>query len=280
MNWGLWLSSIFLSITMMLAFACKWKFPFQSSAVGSISVTLIAAVPYLWIYYLCKTNIAIALAFFAQIASALLLGFLLIMFRFWRDPERIPSGEDQVILSAADGKIIQIRQVDKNSTLMVTKDGRDYFLEEMIGSDITKQEVFVVSIDMNFLDVHVNRCPISGQVIYQKFIKGEFISLGREHASFVNERLTTFIENPYLSVIVVQIASRLVHCVEAFIKVGDTVKCGQRLGRIRFGSQVTHIFPKREDVTIEVKTGDHVMAGITILARYQKPDTVSALQES
>lgn len=280
MTWGLWPSGIFLSIVMMLALARKWKLPLQSAAIGSISATLITAIPFIWVYELCRTNSALALAFFAQIGSALFLVFLIIMLRFWRDPERISPEEDQVILSAADGKILHIRLVDRNSTLMVTKNGRDYFLEEMTGSNLIEQDVYVVSVDMNLLDVHVNRCPISGQVIFQKSIKGKFISLGREHAPFVNERLTTIIENPYLSVSVVQIASRLVRCVEAFIKVGDAVKCGQRLGMIRFGSQVAHIFPRREDVTIEVKTGDHVIAGVTILARYQKPDKELVPQES
>lgn len=84
----------------------------------------------------------------------------------------------------------------------------------------------------------------------------------------MNERVTTLIENAALNVTVVQVASRLVRCVESYRNVGETVNIGQRLGMIRVGSLVAVVLPLREDVTIEVKPGDRVTAGVSIVARY------------
>jgi phosphatidylserine decarboxylase len=84
----------------------------------------------------------------------------------------------------------------------------------------------------------------------------------------VNERLTTVIQNASLTLAVVQIASRLVRRVETFVSPGQTVSIGQRLGIIRFGSLVAVVLPQREDVKIEVKVGDRVVAGVSVLARY------------
>src|SRR5512139_278032 len=130
--------------------------------------------------------------------------------------------------------------------------------------------VHVIGVGMSLLDVHVNRCPISGQVKLTKHLAGKFLSLGRDEAPFVNERLTTVIENDSLNVAVVQIASRLVRRVQSYLKVAETVSAGQRLGMIRLGSLVAVVLPQREDIDIQVKPGDRVTAGETILARYQR----------
>jgi phosphatidylserine decarboxylase len=94
--------------------------------------------------------------------------------------------------------------------------------------------------------------------------------LGRDEAPFVNERLTTVIENDSLNVAVVQIASRLVRRVQSYLNVAEPVSAGQRLGMIRLGSLVAVVLPQREDIDIQVKPGDRVTAGETILARYQR----------
>ena len=98
------------------------------------------------------------------------------------------------------------------------------------------------------------------------------MSLRKEEAPFVNARLTTIIENVSLSVAVVQVASRLVRCVESFVGVDESVGAGQRLGMIRFGSLVAVIVPQRKDVRIEAKPGERVTAGLPVLARYNVND--------
>ncbi len=71
---------------------------------------------------------------------------------------------------------------------------------------------------------------------------------------------------------VVQVASRLVRRVESYLSIGETVGAGQRLGMIRFGSLVAVVLPQREDVRIEVKPGDRVTGGISVLAHYEVND--------
>jgi len=151
---------------------------------------------------------------------------------------------------------------------VVSKGGRIYRLNELTGTSLAMGAVHVVGVGMSFLDVHVNRCPISGQVRLTKHIAGKFISLGKDEAQVVNERLTTVIENNCLNVAVVQIASRLVRRVQSDLKGVETVTAGQRLGMIRLGSLVAVIIPDRDDVRVEVKPGEYVKAGISILARY------------
>jgi phosphatidylserine decarboxylase len=155
--------------------------------------------------------------------------------------------------------------------------GRDVYIgedliiiDELTGASSLPCDARLVGVEMSFLDVHVNRCPIGGEVTLLKHIEGGFMSLRREESPFVNARCTTVIENRSLTVAVVQVASRLVRRVESYLSQGATVDRGQRLGIIRFGSLVAVVLPQREDVRIEVKPGDLVKAGVSILARCQE----------
>lgn len=236
--------------------------------MGVAAVSIAAALPFFFVYDLYESGYGLALILLGQIGLALGLGFALAMWRFWRDPEREPPEKDGVVLSAADGKVIYVRTIDEGSTPMVRKSGRDYLLTELTGTDLLSSNAHIVAIEMSLLDVHVNRCPISGRVRMLEHIQGRYMSLGKEEAPFLNARLTTIIENSSIPVAVVQVASRLVRRVEGYLDVGEKVSAGQRLGMIRFGSLVAVVLPQREDVHVVVKPGDLVAAGVTVLARY------------
>jgi len=272
MSWELQALGAVSSVLLMLPLAMKWKLPKLPAFAGITAATLAAALPFFWIYPLCQTNRGLAVAVLGQMALALTLALSLMMVRFWRDPERVPPEKNGVVLSAADGKVLYTRNVDEGSTPLVTKGGRDYLLRELTGTSLLASAAYVIGVEMTFLDVHVTRCPIAGQVKSQKRIEGKFISLRTAEAPFVNERLTTIIENASLTVAVAQVASRLVRRVESYLRVGETVSAGQRLGMIRFGSLVAVVLPKRKDVKIEVKAGDRVKAGVSVLARYEVND--------
>jgi phosphatidylserine decarboxylase len=257
---------------LILPLVIKWKLPMLPALAGAAAVAIIAALPFFWIYPLCQTTWGLAVAVFGQIALALSLALSLMMLRFWRDPERVPPEQDGVVLSPADGKVLYVRSVDDGSTPLVTKRGKDYLLDELTGSSILASAAYLIGVEMSFLDVHVNRCPIGGRVRMLKHIKGRFISLGKQESPFVNERFTTIIENLSLSVVVIQVASRLVRRIESYLSEGETVSVGQRLGVIRLGSLVAVVLPRREDVRIEVQPGDRVTAGVTVLARYKAND--------
>jgi phosphatidylserine decarboxylase len=124
----------------------------------------------------------------------------------------------------------------------------------------------VIGIAMSFLDVHVNRAPISGRVAVLRRFPGLFGSLRRPEMLFENERATVVIERGDIQVAVVQIASRLVRRIVAYVEEGDDVAAGQRIGMIRFGSQVDLVLPLRDGLRVFAEPGDRVVAGETILA--------------
>jgi len=254
----------------MLPLIIKWMLLRLSTLAGAAALSLVAALPFFWIYPLCRTDLGVALALLGQITLALVLGLGLLMWRFWRDPERTPPSESGLVLSPADGTISYVRRVEAGSTPLASKGGRDYHLHELAGTTALEGAVHLIGVEMTFLDVHVNRCPISGRVEWLRHFEGRFISLRKAEAPFLNARLTSVIENPSLTLGVVQVASRLVRRVESYLKVGQAVSAGQRLGIIRFGSLVAVILPQREDIDIQVIPGDYVIAGETVLARYRE----------
>jgi len=122
---------------------------------------------------------------------------------------------------------------------------------------------------MNILNVHVNRAPIGGRVVFQKHTKGKFISLRRQEAAILNERVTTIIHSGTFKIGLIQIASRLVRRIVSYVKEGDTLQIGQRIGIIKFGSQVDLIIPKIENLEIKVKQGNEMLAGVSLIAEYR-----------
>lgn len=261
---------------LLMALAAKWKLPWRLSLAGIAAAVVSMALLFLWIetrLVLQPDGRALALAVLGQIVATCALAVGLAMVAFWRDPERVPPDDPEAILSPADGQVLYVTTVEAGSAPLVSKQGRVYRLSELVPGDSAGQHVWqqgahVIGIEMNLLNVHVNRCPIAGQVRLVERTAGRFISLRRAEAPFVNERLTTVIEGPELTVAVVQVASRLVRRIEGYLAPSQTVAAGQRLGRIRFGSLVAVVLPRRPDVRIAVQPGDAVLAGRSLLARY------------
>jgi len=265
------ITGVLLSAGILFLVAWKWKIPAMPAIVGGGAATLAAAGAFWWLSTSLDAPWEPIADVLGQPALALLVGLSLLMVRFWRDPDRQPPTQEGVVLSAADGQVIYIREVDANKTPLVTKSGRDYSLTELTGTSLLAHPVYVIGVEMTFMDVHVNRCPISGQVKLLEPIEGKFISLRKDEAPFINERFTTIIENDALRVGVVQVASRLVRCIRNYLTQERLVQAGERLGVIRFGSLVAIIVPKHQNVLLTVKPGDRVTAGISILARYKTP---------
>jgi len=196
----------------------------------------------------------------------IIAAFGLLAYRFYRDPERTPPARSGVIVSPADGRVIYVRRSENGVLPFSTKNGHHYKLSELTKTSLRSQEAVVVGISMSFLDVHVTRTPCSGRVSFRKHFYGLFGSLRRPEMIFENERATTVIENDGYQVAVVQIASRLVRQIAVFLREGQDVALGQRMGVIRLGSQVDVVLPMRENLIIAVRPGDHVRAGESIIA--------------
>jgi phosphatidylserine decarboxylase len=178
-----------------------------------------------------------------------LLAFLLTIVAIWvayffRDPERTGIRSDTAIIAPADGKVVLINQVDEPA---------------FMGGRVTR-----VSIFMNVFNVHVNRYPASGTVRYVHYNPGKFLNAAVEKASLENEQSSVGIETPRGRVLVRQIAGLIARRIVTYSKVGETVKQGDRMGLIRFGSRVDVYLPPGAKVL--VKVGDRTMAGSSVIA--------------
>ncbi|MCJ7459916.1 MAG: phosphatidylserine decarboxylase family protein, partial [candidate division Zixibacteria bacterium] len=178
--------------------------------------------------------------------TVLFVGITFFIVFFFRDPERkIPQGEG-VILSPADGKVVEIAPFSENGFL---------------NSGGTK-----VSIFLSLWDVHINRNPISGVVKYSKYTSGSFNAAFKEKASSENEQNELGLENDRVKLILKQIAGTIARRIVCRIKEGDQVKIGERFGMIKFGSRAELFLT--EKVKISVKLNQKVKAGETIIGTY------------
>lgn len=200
-------------------------------------------------------------------ASSLAMAFSLLAYRFYRDPERRPPNGSDVVVSPADGKVIYIYESRGGMLPVSRKNGHTYSLSELAKTPFCAEDAIVVGISMSFLDVHVNRAPIAGKVILKRHFPGGFGSLRQPDRIFDNERSTTVIKHNDFQVAIIQIASRLVRQIAAFVEEGQQVALGQRIGVIRFGSQVDLALPARGDMKVAVRVGEHLTAGESIIAR-------------
>ncbi|NNG46392.1 MAG: phosphatidylserine decarboxylase family protein [Deltaproteobacteria bacterium] len=177
---------------------------------------------------------------------ATLFGVFLAVFVGWffRNPDRSPPSLPGAVISPADGKIVYAGD---------NPPGR-YFEEP------GKR----VSVFMSLFDVHVNRAPVSGKVVSVQYHPGKFLAANVEKASLANEQNGVLLETPDgHRVAYVQIAGFVARRVVCDLVPGDTVRVGQRVGLIRFGSRVDILLPS--SASLNVRAGDRVRAGESIV---------------
>jgi len=120
-----------------------------------------------------------------------------------------------------------------------------------------------LSIFMNVFNVHVNRYPVDGVVRYVHYNEGKFFNAAAEKSSLENEQMSVGIETGGNRLLVRQIAGLIARRIVTYSKLGETVKQGDRMGIIRFGSRVDVFLPAGS--TVRAKVGDITVAGVTIL---------------
>jgi phosphatidylserine decarboxylase len=243
-------------------------------------------LPLAWKWNLGLWRVAAATAALASVSGVLLWGInyellpisltvwlitvtaacVVLVYRFYRDPERESPDSEEVIASPADGQVVYVYESTDGQLPVSSKSGRRYALDELTRTPLQTREAIVIGIGLNLLDVHVNRAPIGGRVVIQHHHKGGFKSLRRLESLFENERATTVIERDGTRVAVVLIASRLVRRIVSFISEGEQVRCGDRIGVIRFGSQVDLVVPLGIGLRVLVRPGDRVTAGESVVA--------------
>ncbi len=259
------ISSVGLSLVILLPLSIKWQFPLGISVRSSLFIGMFAGFVVSGIEKIYNLKYLHSLILQLFLILGIFAAFL--VWKFNRNPERIPPEDKNTILSPADGKVIYVKRFENGSIPYSEKKGNKYLLRDFVKSDVLPSEGHLIGISMTFLDVHINRSPIDGRITVIRHIEGDFISLKKEDAVVLNERALTVIDNENFKVGVVQIASRLVRKIVIFIREGQIVRRGERLGMIRFGSQVDLILPSLAFINILVRPGDDVKAGSSVLAR-------------
>ena len=163
---------------------------------------------------------------------------------FFRDPERVPEGGDDAIVSPADGTILSVAPAP----------------EAPAGASRR------ITIFMSVFNCHVNRAPVAGRIAGYVYSPGKKLAAFAEKASTENEQNRIALEAPKGTVTFKQIAGALARRIVFYPKVGDTLARGQRVGLIKFGSRVDVFVP--DGASILVERGAKVKAGRTPLARW------------
>ena len=254
------LNSFFLLIIL------KWEIKRSVAVPWAILMTVLGTILLFFLeeYF---TNFDLFIKILISTFLPILISVLTIAYLFFRDPERIPPNREKIILSPADGKIIYIKEIKHGQFPMAVKGRNEIPLFEFTGEDFISDCGIQIGIAMSFIHVHVNRSPVHGMITKIKRVPGEFKSLKHLSALLKNERVFTHIDAKDIKIGIVQIASRLVRRIEAYKSENDTVTQGERIGIIKFGSQVD-LLVDNPDIKICVKEGDEVKAGLTVIAEY------------
>ncbi len=262
---------IVLALVTALPPGWKWQLGVARTATAVTVMGLLSGV----IVVLLGDIVELSGAVTAVLVWVLTLTFALavLLYRFYRDPQRLPPDGAGLIVSPAEGEVVYVQEAPSGILPVSSKLGRAYPLEELTRTPLRCQEAIVIGISMSFLDVHVNRAPIGGKVVFQRHFKGGFGSLKKPEMVLENERATTLIEGGGLQVAVVQIASRLVRQISSFVREGESVTLGQRIGVIRFGSQVDLVLPMHPGLRVTVRPREHVRAGQSIIATLELKDS-------
>jgi len=265
MNWEIFVSCLALSFVILFLLSIKWEIPLRISLPASFLIGLIAGLIVSSLAGLFDLGFFLALIF--QLLLIMIISLSLIIWRFYRDPVRVPPEDKNSILSPADGKVIYVKRIEKGLILYSEKKGKKFSLNDFIKFDVLPSEGFLIGISQNFLHAHINRAPIGGRVFLIHHIKGGFSSLKKKEAVILNERALTVFDNGLFKIGVVQIASRLVRQIVIYFDEGHKINKGEKWGMIRFGSQVDLVLPDLPSLSIGVKPGDDVKAGISVVAK-------------
>ena len=175
-----------------------------------------------------------------------ILGLLIFILSFFRIPARDYPGGDEVIVAPCDGTVVVIEEVEAD----------EYF----------KDRRLQLSIFMSPLNVHVNRNPVDGEVMYSQYHKGKYLVAWHPKSSTENERHSVVYKSGEKELLVKQIAGALAKRIVNYLKPGDKVKQAEEMGFIKFGSRVDLLLPI--GTKVEVQMNQKVKGGVSVLAKW------------
>lgn len=170
---------------------------------------------------------------------------------FFRDPERTIPSDPAALVSPADGTVTHVEEVDD--------------------ADFPGGRAFRISIFLSIFNVHVNRIPRTGKVTDVRYIPGCFLDARHADCAVRNEQLWIDLEDAATQrpMRVKQISGAIARRIVCWLKPGQDVRAGERLGMIKFGSRTDVLIPVGNPMEVLVKVGDKVQGGATILLRYR-----------
>lgn len=212
---------------------------------GKASI-IIAFIVFLLINFLTYKFLLVSYPVIFYLLLAVTLVLLGLIVSFFRIPGRTYNLNENAVIAPCDGKVVVIEEVQAD----------EYFNDRRIQ----------VSIFMSPLNVHVNRNPISGDIIYNQYHKGKYLVAWHPKSSTENERHTNVYRKNGKELLTKQIAGALAKRIVNYLSVGQNVKQADEMGFIKFGSRVDMLLPLNAD--IKVKIGDTAICGITEIAHW------------
>ncbi|PYL52793.1 MAG: phosphatidylserine decarboxylase family protein [Verrucomicrobia bacterium] len=189
--------------------------------------------------------IALVAWFFSVWLTLIFLVLISYTLFFFRDPDRNIPTDPNAVVAAADGTVKDICEVEE--------------------TEVLKTKMLRVGIFLSIFDVHTNRAPVAGRIIYRQRRVGLCLDARSPDCSDKNEAMTWGIENPRATLVVRQLTGAIARRIVAWSDMGDQLAKGERFGMIRFGSRTEVYLPVAASVL--VKVGEHVAGGSTIIAR-------------
>jgi phosphatidylserine decarboxylase len=209
---------------------------YKSIAIGTL---IFGAINFICFYFFSASLPALCwVIFFAT------LFLLLFLISFFRIPNRTLTVNENAIVAPADGKVVVI--------------------EEVIDVEYFNAKRLQVSIFMSPANVHVNRNPLSGEVVYNQYHKGKYLVAWHPKSSTENERHSVVIKKNNTEVLVKQIAGALAKRIVNYLQVGQKVNQTDEMGFIKFGSRVDLLLPVGTKINVELN--QVVQGGVTVIA--------------
>jgi phosphatidylserine decarboxylase len=232
-----------------IEFKKSTKFDMKISKFGldnfKIRVLISLAIFFIAIFVVQIFLLSIVIAF---------LGFFLLCFTFWffRDPKRnvpiIATEDESIVVSPADGKVVEIK--------------------EIVEHKFFKSEARQISIFLSPIDVHVNRAPITGKVVFFEYNAGNYFVAYHPKASELNEHTFIGVENKYGKLAFKQITGILARRIVCILEEGKDIEAGEKIGMMKFGSRMDIIVPLDSEIFVQIQ--QKVKGGETIIARLRK----------
>ncbi len=208
---------------------------------GTPTILLVTAVVVLINVGVCYAN---ANSLVMGLTLLITISFWIFILSFFRIPSRVHTIQEGAVVAPADGEVVVIEEVQAD----------EYFSDRRIQ----------VSIFMSPLNVHVNRNPVSGEVVYSQYHPGKYLVAWHPKSSTENERHSVVYKTQGKEILVKQIAGALAKRIVNYLKPSQKVKQTEEMGFIKFGSRVDLLLPLAAKIL--VKLGDKPQGGVTVLA--------------